>query len=129
MSKCNTCWLLAAFCISISSHAQNLQKTDLGIKTVINSTAVEIQFYAPSTVRIVKSPSGRSYTKESLSVIKQPQKTTINIKQQGDLLNLTSEKLRIVLNVKSGDLAYYTKVGNLLLKEKEGSTKFTAFND
>ena len=115
--------------IHISSKAQTYKAIDNGIRTTVDSIDIEIVFYSPSIVRILKSPKGHSFSKESLSVIKQPQKTIFNVKQQSDLLNLTSEKLRITLNVKSGDLTYYTRIGNLLLKEKEGSTKFTPFND
>ena len=109
-------------------NAQSWQKTDLGVQTEINDVKIEISFYSPSIVRIIKSPKDHSFTKESLSIIKKPQQTTFNVKQQSDLLNLTSERLRISLNVKSGDLTYYTKNGNLLLKEKEGSTKWKCEN-
>jgi len=43
----------------ISGMAQSYQKTDLGLKTKINSTDIEIQFYGPSTVRVLKSPEGK----------------------------------------------------------------------
>jgi alpha-D-xyloside xylohydrolase len=115
--------------IGVNSKAQIYQAINNGIKTSADSADIEISFYTPSIVRILKSPKGRSFSKESLSVIKKPQKTAFNVKQQGDALSLTSEKMRISLNVKSGDITYYTVTGNLLLKEKEGSTKFTPFND
>lgn len=47
---------------AISTQAQTYQKTDRGIKISIKSTAVEIQFYAPSTVRVLKSPEGTAFT-------------------------------------------------------------------
>ncbi len=123
------CTLLLLVAASIASKAQSYQKTELGIKTVINSMVEEIQFYDPSTVRILKSPADRSYTKESLSVIKKPKKTTFSIKQQGDLLNLKTPILNIALNLKSGDIVYSTAKGESLLKEKEEGVKFTPFND
>ena len=86
-----------------NSRAQVYKAIDNGIKATVNSIDVEIRFYSPSIVRIVQSPQGRSFSKESLSVIKQPQKVAVSVKQQGDLLQLTSEKLRVGLNVKSGD--------------------------
>jgi alpha-D-xyloside xylohydrolase len=121
--------LLTALSISKSSNAQSYQKTDLGIKARINSTAIEIQYFSPSTVRILKSPDGRPFTKESLSVIKKPQKTAVNIKQQGDLVNLKSTTLHIALNLKTGDIIYSTVNGKLLLKEKQDGVQFTPFND
>ena len=41
---------------SAIGQGQSYQKTDTGVKTVINSVGIEIQFYGPSTVRIVKWP-------------------------------------------------------------------------
>src|SRR5688572_8734334 len=121
--------LLTALSISNSSNAQSFQKTDLGIKAIINSTAIEIQYYGPSTVRVLKSPEGRTFTKESLSVIKKPQKTVFNVKQQVDLVNVRTATLNVALNLKTGDINYSTVNGELLLKEKQDGVKFTPFND
>lgn len=113
----------------ISSNAQSYQATDAGIKTTTDSLLIEIQFYSPSIIRIIKSPRGRTFTKESLSVIKAPQKTAFTIKQQGNMLILKSEAVMIHLNSKSGALSYYEKTGDPLLKEKENGADFTPFND
>jgi alpha-D-xyloside xylohydrolase len=115
--------------LSFNSKAQSYQKTDLGIKTAIHSTAIEVQFYSPATVRVLKSPADHSFTKESLSVIKKPQKTTFSIKQQGDVVNLKTTSLNVALDLKTGDISYSTAKGESLLKEKENSLKFTPFND
>jgi alpha-D-xyloside xylohydrolase len=121
--------LLTALSISNSSNAQSYQKTDAGIKAIIDSTAIEIQYYSPSTVRVLKSPDGRGFIKESLSVIKKPQKTAFNVKQQGDLVNLKTTTLNVALNLKTGDIIYSTVNGELLLKEKQDGVQFTPFND
>lgn len=121
--------LLTAFSVSNSSNAQSFQKTDLGIKTVINSNAIEIQYYNPSTVRVLKSPAGRSFVKESLSVITEPQNAAFSVKQQGDLVNLRTAILNVALNLKTGDIKYSTVNGELLLKEKQDGVKFSPFND
>ena len=115
--------------LNIGCYAQPYQKTDFGIKSSISSIDVEIQFYGPSTVRILKSPEGHTFTKESLSVIKTPQKTALNIKQQGDELSLKSEKLLVLLNLKSGKISFLTLKGETLLNEKESGTIFTGFDD
>jgi alpha-D-xyloside xylohydrolase len=130
MVKWSNCsFLLVSLCISISSLAQTWQKTDLGIKAVMNSVAVEIQFYSPSAVRILKSPADRSFSKESLSVIKKPGKIAFNVNQRNDLLNLKTAALAVALNLKSGELAFSTTKGESLLNEKQDGVKFTPFND
>ena len=121
--------LLLLFFVANIIKAQAWQKTDAGIETVISDIKVAISFYSPSIVRILKSPKDHRFAKESLAVIKQPQKTTFSVKQQGDVLNLVSEKIQVTLNVKSGTITYTNRAGTLLLKEKEGSASFTPFND
>jgi alpha-D-xyloside xylohydrolase len=121
--------LFFVFTIVANSWAQSYQKTELGIKSVINSIGVEIQFYSPSMVRILKWPEGKSFTKESLSVIKTPQKTSFRIKQSGDELLLKSDIFQVILNLKNGRIFYSTLKGEPLLSEKEGGVMFTDFND
>ena len=114
---------------SVNSRAQTWQKTSGGIKTVIDKVAIEIEFYNPSTVRIIKSPEGNSFIKKSLSVIKAPGKTNLNIRQRSDVLSLKSDSVLIKLNLKSGTISYYTRSGLPLLNEQENSTSFKPFND
>jgi alpha-D-xyloside xylohydrolase len=121
---------MALLAINFSnSWSQSYQKTDMGIKTVINSIRVEIQFYSPSVVRILKWPEGKSSTKESLSVIMTPQKTELSIKQKADGLALKSKSLEVILNLKTGKISFSTPAGGPLISEKDGSTAFTDFND
>ncbi len=54
-------FLVVAF--SVGSKAQSFQKTDLGIKTDVNSIRIEIQFYSPSIVRILKITPGENLFK------------------------------------------------------------------
>jgi len=122
-------WLIIVFVISTGIMAQSYQKTDLGIKSVINTVGVEIQFYGPSTVRIIKWPEGKTFKKESLTVIKKPETTAFKIKQTGDELSLKSEKLQVALNLKTGKITYSTQKGDVLLGEKEKGVSFTDFND
>lgn len=124
-------FLLIAFfagVMLVTSNAQSFQKTDQGIKIVINSIGIEIQFYSPSTVRVLKWPEGKTFTKESLSVIKAPQKTAFTVNKTGDVLSLKSENLKVNLDTKTGKISFSNSSG-LLLNEKDGSTEFTDFND
>lgn len=115
--------------LSLGSQAQSFQKTDLGVKAKINSIDVEIQFYGPSTVRVLKSPIGKAFTKESLVVIKKPQAPKFTVVQEGDVVSLKSNKLKVELDVKSGKISYYTLAGAELLTEKESGATFTDFDD
>ena len=110
-------------------QAQTYQKTELGIKTIINGYETEIQFYSPTIVRIFKTPDGHMIDKKSLSVIKSPEQTTFTTKQEGDQVILTSESLITILNLKNGKISFKKINGDILLKEKESGYSFTEFND
>jgi alpha-D-xyloside xylohydrolase len=112
-----------------NSWSQAWKKTDLGAKSIINSIDVEIQFYSPSIVRVLKSPQGKNFTKESLSVIKTPQKTIVSIKEQSDALILKSESLVATLNLKNGKILFSNPQTGQFLSEKEGGVSFNDFND
>ncbi len=128
MKKVNlTLSLLVIFVIS--GLAQSYQKTDSGIKTKINSVEVEVQFYSPSEVRIIKWPEGTIFKKESLSVIKTPEKTAFNVKQKGDELLLKSNALLTELNMKNGKISFKSLKGEPLLNEEKSGVNFTDFDD
>ena len=117
-------------CVLITkSYAQSYTKTDLGIKTTINAVEVEIQFFSPTIVRVLKWPKGTTLSKESLSVIKSPQKQTLIISRQEDKLFLTSKQIMVELNLKSGKISFKTSSEKLLLTEKVPGAEFTDFND
>ncbi len=113
----------------VASKGQQYQQTDSGIKTVIDSIEIEIQFFNPSTVRILKSPEGKNFYKESISVISAPHNTDFSVKKDGDELYLESKIIQVALNLKNGKLAFSTPSGKPLLNEKEKSVEFTEFND
>ena len=127
--KKNNLMLSLLLVLAIGIQAQSYQKTDLGLKTKINSTDVEIQFYGPSVVRVLKSPVGKAFTKESLTVIKKPQATKFTVNQQGDIVSLKSNKLKVDVDIKSGKIAYASLAGTQLLSEKEAGATFTDFDD
>ena len=122
-------FLLLLLFAAIDIHAQTWQKTNAGIKTTINKTIIEIQFYTASTVRIIKSPEGNAFTKKSLSVISVPGKVNLSTKQQANMIVISSESLSVHCNLTSGEISFYTNPGTALLREKENSTSFKKIND
>jgi alpha-D-xyloside xylohydrolase len=121
--------LLFAFVFGATSRSQSFQKTPTGIKSEIGSVGIEVLFYSPSIVRIVKWPAGKTFQKESLSVIKNPEKADLKIRQQGQIVSLSSANLMVTLDLKSGIISFSDKKGGMLLNEKETGAHFTDFND
>ncbi|MEO6732141.1 MAG: TIM-barrel domain-containing protein [Ferruginibacter sp.] len=121
--------LLLLLSAAVNTQAQTWQKTSAGIKATLNKLAIEIEFYNPSTVRIIKSPEGTAFTKKSLSVIAAPQQLKLNIKEQAGVLIVKSDKTSVKCNLASGAISFYNNAGTLLLNEKENSASFKSFND
>jgi len=113
---------------SMSLQAQTYENTGKGIKTTLNGVELEISFFNPSTVRIVKFPQNWKFAKESLSVVEKPQDNAIKTSQKGDIVSLKSSKMEVRLDLKTGNISYYTLSGKLLLSEKNG-LKFTNYDD
>lgn len=121
--------LIGFFAIVAGSNAQVFQKSELGLKATINSVEIELQFYNPSTLRVIKYPQGKVFVKQSLSVNKVPQKISFSIKQLGDELVIKSEKLQAKLNLKNGRLSFANREGAVMLNEKIAGFEFADFND
>src|ERR1043165_6790197 len=100
--------------VSFSGKAQSWQRTGTGIKTTINKVDVEIQFYTASIVRIIKSPAGNPFTKNSLSVIASPGKVNFRTKQQADVLIIENENIKLQCKLTSGAIRFFDKAGTVL---------------
>ncbi len=128
MKRINTL-LFAVLLISTGSYGQSYSRTELGIKSAIDTIGIEIQFFSPSIVRVLKWPEGKTFNKESLSVIATPQKTDLGVTQKGNELILRSKNIQVSLNLSSGQISFMTSKSGLLLGEKEAGARFTGFND
>jgi alpha-D-xyloside xylohydrolase len=114
---------------NLNSFAQSYEKTNSGVKSVINSTVVEIQFYSPEIVRVVKYPAGKTFEKKSLSVVKTAENTKFTVDKKDTNVSLKSNSVEVVLNLNDGTVNFKTPDGKSLLNEKKSGAVFTEFND
>ncbi|MBP7507229.1 MAG: DUF5110 domain-containing protein [Prolixibacteraceae bacterium] len=121
--------IVIIFTTVMNVYGESFRQTEKGIVANISAIEVEVQFFNPSTVRILKWPAGTTFEKKSLSVIKTPDKIEFSIAQKGDDLILSSEKIKVILNLKSSKVSFKNAKNQLLFSEKENSSKFTDFND
>lgn len=102
--------IIMALCLLTSwTWAQEFQKTSSGIKTAISGkqTDIEIQWFGPNTLRVLKTPQGKSVKKESLSVIAHPKNSGIKITTPGNgCIVMTSQTLTVTLNPQTGIITY-----------------------
>lgn len=115
--------------VNLSARAQTIERTAEGIRTSSGSYQVEVRFYSPAIVRILKFPAAGIPAKKSLSVIKTPGKVPFTIKKNDDELRMTTSELVVIFNQKTGQFSYKTPRQQDLLNEKEGGASFKPFND
>jgi len=122
-------WIVLLSFFIVGCSTKNYDKTELGMKTTIDSTTVEIQFFSPKIVRILKYPQDSIIDKESLSVVKTPEKIDFDISEDENYFTISSDSLSVKLNRKSGEIAYSDLNGNSLFTEAAPGYDFTPTND
>lgn len=113
--------------VSGKIYAQSYQKTDSGLKFSADNMNVELKLYGENTVRIIKYPSGKSFEKNSLSVIKKEEKSKFSVSESKNIISLKTDDLNIFIDAKNGTITYKSVSGKELLKEV--GSDFQPFND
>jgi alpha-D-xyloside xylohydrolase len=132
-------WLIICGCLAAGTVLpQDFTKTDNGVRAVVNNINVEIQFYRTGIVRVIKSPQGHSYTKESLSVTAKPAATKIDLRSDGNnagkdgndlhgdghTVTLRTSDLQVALNLGTGTVSFSDLAGRSLMTEKDHGAQF-----
>lgn len=121
-------FLGAAFLLLSSTgmiQSQTYSKTANGIKANVCAMDVEIQFYSPGIVRVVKSPENTSFEKNSFSVIKTPENVEWQLKEEGKTLVLNSNAVVVTMDLQTGKITFTDTQGKKLLTEKDYGAQFT----
>jgi len=118
-----------AFLATLSLSAQNYEKTQNGVKAQTKGIKIEVQFYTPSIVRVVKYPELTELKKQSLSVLKHPEEVKYQLSTQDDVVCLSTDYINVALNTVTGKVSFTDKQKNSLLAEKDYGTQFSAIKD
>lgn len=111
------------------ANAQDYKTTESGIKTTINKIDVEVKFYSPSIVRILKSPANNIFETGSFCVVKEPEQLAIKSVNETDNIIISSSEVVVHLNKKTGKVSFFSNTREPLLTEKDYGTQFTPIDD
>ena len=111
--------------LAAPTFAQDFQRTKLGVKTNVQHMNIEVQFFSPTIVRILKSPEASSFNKQSLSVIKNPGQTALVVNEENNTVHLKSASVQVALNLKTGKVSFSDLQGHPLFTEKDSGARFT----
>lgn len=119
---------VAAVCAS----AQTYERTAHGIKAHLpeQGVQVEVQWFTPSIVRILKTPVGKPVIKKSLSVIAQPQEFSVDYSSSASgKVVMKTRKMQVELDLQQGNFRFADVEGIRLLNELSLAPAFISFND
>lgn len=111
--------LAAVACMSAGAENPQLKCTSCGMD-------VDVMFYSPSIVRVVKRPEGHKMSGESLVVVKTPEETEITVSGNEECRTASSSKLCVTVDVTTGSVKFSTVAGESLLIDY--ATSFTPEN-
>jgi len=120
--------MFPAVAITLSAYSAQWQKTEFGAKSQIEDINVELQFFSPNTVRVIKTPAKSSKTPaKSLSVIAEPDAsvavTTVSKRRRTEI---SAPGIVVRADDKTGCLSFYTPTGKLLVQESGQPTMIVA---
>ncbi len=108
--------------------ASDFTKNNNGITASVGDVDVELMFYTPSTLRVIKNPASGRADEKSLSVIANPKDVRFSAKRNGKNIVLKSDSLTAALNTETGAVTFMSADGKTLLKEG-GNASFTPVDD
>ena len=103
----------------INLWSQQYKQTNQGLLTTINNVDIEVQFFSPEIIRILKHPTGSFLYKKSLSVIKSPEATLLKTDVDGYNLSVKSYSTEVKIDKRTGQIRFYTPLGLPLLCENK----------
>lgn len=123
----NKAFIVTIVLLSGNFNAQSYRKTDSGINVTVKNATVELKWYGENTVRIIKYPSGKTFRKNSLSVIQKEQKTKFSVSEDKNNISVKTKDFQLSINNTTGEITYQLPSGKELLKES--GSAFKPFDD
>ncbi|OGX91282.1 xylosidase [Hymenobacter coccineus] len=111
------------------AQAQQYQKNPAGLTLTTDSLTVEIQFYTPEIVRVLKFPKGHEPGKKSLVVLQPPAAGPLKYGEQRGTVQVASASTQVRINRQTGQVSFLAAKGQPLLSEQAGGARFTPKKD
>ncbi len=107
---------------------QNWRTDDEGVilypkNDLESGRAIRLEPYSDGVVRVMVSPADTFSTRPSLMVLPRTQKVDFNVVDEGKDLLLTTSRVKVRVDKKSGTVRFYNAGDSLLLAEKNGVSR------
>lgn len=120
--------LMAVLGMGFATQAEVLDHTGHGVTVGLDSITVDLSFYTPSTVRVVKYPGTVRPDKESFAIIADPVDVGCKVKESARNTSVSTSDITVRIDNRTGLLTFLTKGGKELLRENS-APRFTPVVD
>ena len=120
--------LIIAFLSSavlFTAGGQEVRETSAGVKAEIDGLEIEVQYFSPSIVRVLKYPKKQKPKKHSFSVVKTAERVDVSTSRYNNVIVMSSPELKVSLNLLTGAVSFNVADGGHLLTEKNNAAQFT----
>ena len=118
-----TMFVLGGLVCATWLSAQDYQKTAYGIKAAAGGVDVEVQFFTPSVVRVVKSPQGEHFEKKSLAVGgPSPGEVGVKVGIKDGAIVMDTKVLQVNLDTSTGAFSTGRLMASFCLPKAGGET-------
>ncbi len=120
--------LITLAAMTLVASAQQFKALPDGMYVSTPEGEVTLTTYTPHTVRVVKTPKGSDWDKQSLAVVAKPQNVRKTVKGAANKAIMTTDALVASVDMTTGVVTIADKKGKILLSEK-GPARFTPISD
>lgn len=107
------------------AYGQSYQKINQGVKAEVDGISVEMAFYSPDMIRVVKYPGQEKPDKKSYAVVKTPEQVAFTVSEEEGQVMVKSNAMSVCLNLTTGKITYMDAQNQPLLAEKDYGCQFT----
>lgn len=116
--------LFLTFLIVALASAESIEKTASGYLLKLDVGKLELRFYGPEVVRVIKTPEEITTNRISPVIIKAPQVPETKVSETDELYSISTSALRIEVS-KTGTVQFKNLNGIPLLSEMEDATSIS----
>lgn len=119
--------LLNGILVPALAHAGAPEKVSDGIIVPVGDKVLKVQVCADDIIRVAEGTNTAFFARKSLSVLpKFESRTKWKVESTGDEATLTTSKLKVRVDLKSGAVSFLDAAGQRILAEKAGGRTMTA---
>ncbi len=120
--------LTVSLALAINANAATVSNSGSTVSLPVDGLTVELEFYTPSTVRVIKYPEGKKPAIESYAVTATSGDVIPKVTESASQATAKTDRLTVTVNKKTGLLTFRSHNGRELIRENH-TPVFTPYDE